>query len=144
MSNLANPSATVDFVYESVDGVKRVPIKAKFLSDLECDEYDRLKAEMLKLDVDDPECKTVREKMIRIGIVSPPYEELLTLTRRDVCEIALRYPIVLDRVELDRLGKLNLLQRFTTALSAADAAVLPASTNPADNATPPASPTPSV
>lgn len=143
MSNLANPSATVDFTYESIDGTKRVPIKAKILTDLESEQYDALYAELMPLDIKTAKAIEIRDKMLAIGIVSPSVAELRKLSRRDVYQIAMRYPDTLDDLEIDLLGKSPSRRQFITAHSAGDAAGQPASTNPAASATPPTQTVPS-
>lgn len=139
-SNLANPSATVDFVYESIDGTKRVPIKAKILTDEEAEQYDRLYDELGPLDIKSAKAIELRDKMLSLGIVSPSVAELRKLSRRDVYQLAMRYPDTLDELELDLLGKSRSRRQFITEQSAADAAGQPASTNPAASVTPPANP----
>mgnify|MGYP006921313166 FL=1 len=137
MSNLANPSATVDFVYESIDGTKRVPIKAKILTDEESERYDRLYDELGPLDIKSAKAIEIRDKMLAIGIVSPSIAELRKLSRRDVYQLAMRYPDTVDDLELDLLGKSGSRRQFITEQSAADAANPSASTPPASSVMPP-------
>lgn len=142
MSNLANPETLIEFTYETIAGDKRVPIKARVMTDLQEAEYDRLEEELRK-DLAAPNALELRDKMLALGIISPSVDELKsTLSRGDMYQIAFGYMGAVSEAVLAMLGKSRSRRLFTTASPAGDAAVPLASTSPASDATPPATPAP--
>ena len=138
MSNLADPASFVLFTYESISGIARVRVRAKYLTERESARHEQLWQDVKPFNVDDPKAIELRNEMLKIGILSPSIDELTEkLSRRDLMQLAYQYPQVIDNAEYELLGKSRSRPQFIMEPSADDAAPAPAITTPPTPAPPP-------